>query len=270
MKKSLFFLALISAFLFPFFLSAQDIIVKKSGKEIRAKVIELGTAEVKYHLFDQPDSPIYAEEKENIQKIVFQDGHTEIYGAARMDEASAFEGQKKAAIKISFLGQLLGYTNILYERNMHPGRSYELKACIIGLGKQYEDKPRGFLATAAYKFYKKPDFYAANFKRTHILQGGYVKPELFLGSSSHNEYEYLFPGTGQYGYQERITRKSSFAAGFLVNLGKQWVFDNTFVVDFAFGLGYGVGNSTRVIYVLSNEKVGLAGSLTFNIGLTSK
>ncbi len=264
MKKSLFSIALFIGFLFPAFLSAQDIIVKKDGKEIRAKIIELGVAEVKYHKFDQPDGPVYAEEKENIQKIIFQDGHTEFYGAARMDEATAFEGQKKGALKISFLGPLLGYTNILYERNIKPGRSYEFKASIIGLGKETGENPRGFIGSAAYKFYKKPDFYAANFKRTHILQGGYFKPELFLGSTSYDGWEYNSSGQGT---QKRI---SNVAGGFLLNVGKQWVVDNAFVFDMAFGLGYGAGTSTRAIYVWSDNNVGLAASVTMNIGLTTK
>ncbi len=268
MKKSLFSTALFFVFFMPVFLSAQDIIVKKNGKEIRAKIIELGTAEVKYRQFDQPEGPIYAEEKENILKIIFEDGRIEMYGAARMDEASAFEGQKKAAIKVSFLGPLIGYTNILYERNIKPGRSYELKASIIGLGKQYDDKARGFIASVAYKFYKKPDFYAANFKRTHILQGGYFKPEFFLGGSSHEEYDYIYSGNN--GYTEVNKRVSNFAGGFLINLGKQWVVDNTFVLDFAFGLGYGAGKSTRAIYVYNDSGIGFATSVTFNIGLTSK
>ncbi|MEO6036837.1 MAG: hypothetical protein ABIQ93_00400 [Saprospiraceae bacterium] len=261
MQKFLFSLALLFGMLLATPLSAQDIIFKKNGKEIPAKVIELGTAEVKYRPFDQPDGPIYVEDKENILKIVFQDGHTEFYGAARMDEATAFEGQKKAAIKISFLGPLIGYTNIMYERNIKPGRSYEIKACLIGLGKQYADKPRGVIGSAAYKFYKKPDFYATNFKRTHILQGAYVKPEVFLGGSSHEQTEYST-------YPFKTSREQSFAFGLLLNLGKQWVMDNAFVLDLGFGVGYGAGTSTRAIYV--GGDAGFAFTFSFNIGLTSK
>lgn len=122
MKSSAKINCILWALLFAFHAQSQDVIHKKNGKEIRASIVELGTGEIKYRLFDQPDGPVYAEEKENIQKIVFQDGRTEFYGTARMDDAQLFEGQKKSALKISFLGPLIGYTDLIYERNIKPGR----------------------------------------------------------------------------------------------------------------------------------------------------
>lgn len=247
----------------------QDIIHKKNGKEIRANIVELGASEIKYRLFDQPDGPIYTEDKENIQKIVFREGHTEFYGAARMDDVQQFEGQNKGALKVAFLGPLLGYTSFVYERNVRPGRSWEAKATIIGLGIEQEDKARGFLGTAAYKFYKKPSFYTSEMKRTHLLQGAYIKPEVFLGYNSYDEYEYS--PTDPY-YQPKLVRKSSAAGGLLLNLGKEWVFGDAFVLDLSVGFGYGSGNSTRSIYILADEgkDVGFAVTGSINIGWTIK
>ncbi|HNE30180.1 MAG TPA: hypothetical protein PLW66_13475, partial [Saprospiraceae bacterium] len=103
-------------------LLAQDVIHKKNGQILQTRVVELGTGEIKYRLFDQPDGPIYVVEKESIVKIVFQDGHTEYYGIARMDATEMFEGQRRKNLKVSFLGPLLGYTNVVYEQNIKPGR----------------------------------------------------------------------------------------------------------------------------------------------------
>lgn len=262
MKQFVKIFCLLFGTLFAVSLHAQDLIYKKNGKVVKSKIIELGTGEIKYRLFEQPDGPIYAEDKENILKIVFEDGHSEIYGAARMDDVQYFEGQKKAAIKVSFLGPLLGYTNIIYERNIKPGRSWEVKAAFIGLGKKLDDAPRGFLATAAYKFYKKPDFYTSGTRRTHILQGSYIKPEFFIGHSSRITSPEIF------GMKEE--RESSVAAGILLNLGKQWVFDNAFVLDLGAGIGYGKGVSSRSIYMFSDEELGFAGSINMSIGWTIK
>ena len=237
---------------------AQDVIHKKNGKTIEAKIVELGTTEIKYRQFSEPDGPIYVEEKENITKIVFQDGRTEFYGTPRMDDAAMFEGQKKSAIKISFLGPLLGYTNILYERNIKPGRSWEVKAGIIGLGKQYDDKAVGFLGSWAYKFYRKPDFHTAEMKRTHILQGGYLKPEIFAGYSSFYDVD----------DSTNNEKESHGTFGLLLNIGKQWVFDSDLVLDLAFGIGYGGGESRRSIYVVGDS--GFAGNFTLNLGWTIK
>ena len=39
-------------------LSAQDIITKKDGSDIRAKVLEVNDADIRYILFDEPDGPV--------------------------------------------------------------------------------------------------------------------------------------------------------------------------------------------------------------------
>lgn len=241
-----------------FGLSAQDVIHKKSGEVVQARVIELGVGEIKYRLFDQPDSPIYVVEKESIVKIIFQDGHTEFYGTTRMDASELFAGQRDKNVKVSFLGPLLGYTNILYEQNIRPGRSWEVKASIVGLGRQFDDHARGFTGSFAYKFYKKPSFYTNDMKRTHLLQGAYVKPEIFMGHMRYDEVDFDYPNGN---VRKRVDNTS---VGLLLNVGKQWVFDDAFVLDFSAGIGYGSGNSRRSFY--SSGESGLAGTIGFNIG----
>lgn len=240
-------------------LSAQDMIHRKNGVVLSAKVIEIGTAEVRYRPFDQPDGPIFVLEKEGILKIVFQDGHTEFYGRARMDDAQLFEGQKKSAIKISFLGPLIGYTDFVYERNMKPGRSWETRATIIGLGKQHDDKAAGFSGSFAYKFYKKPTYYTDDMKRSHLMQGAYIKPEFFFGFNSYDAAAYDL-------FSTRTQRKTSTFGGILLNLGKEWVFDDAFVLDLAGGIGYGSGVSVRSVYMNQEKDFGFAGTFTMNVG----
>lgn len=238
-------------------LSAQDKVYKKSGQVVEARVTEIGTAEIKYRLYNEPDGPVYVVEKDNLLKIVFQDGRTEFYGQTRIDATELFEGQRKRNLKISFLGPLLGHTNLIYEQNIKPGRCWEVKAIIVGLGKKQPDRPRGFIGTFAYKFYKKPTFYTADMRRSHLLQGAYIKPEVFLGPTS---YDLDIFGQGG------DTREQSFAAGVLLNLGKQWIFDDAFVLDISGGLGYGTGTSTRAIFSASEDGFGLAGTLALNVG----
>jgi hypothetical protein len=239
--------------------NAQDVLYKRNGQTVDVKVIELGISEVKYRNFNEPDGPVYVVEKESIQKIVFKDGHTEFYGEARMDATEAFAGQKKSALKISFLGPLSGSTTVVYERSIRPGRNWESKAVLVGLGRQLDDNPVGFIASGAYKFYSKPTYYTADMKRSHLLQGAYIKPEVFLGYTTFDEY-----GFDPYN-EERV---SSMTGGLLLNLGKQWIFGGDFVLDLAFGFGYGAGRSNRSIYVV--EDTGFAFSGTLNIGWTLK
>lgn len=260
MKLLLKSLCLVVFVLTAYHTQAQDVIHKKSGKVIEAKVVELGTSEIKYKLYDNPDGPIYVDEKENIDKIVFQDGHTEQYGTTRMDASEMFAGQKKSAIKVGFLGPLTGQTTIVYERNIKPGRSWEIKAALIGLGRKTEMESKGFIGSYAYKFYKKPTFYTSDMKRSHLLQGGYIKPELFAGFTSFNEgFDYN---------NNSDLRSESFTGGVLLNIGKEWVFDDAFVLDLSFGFGYGAGESYSAIWVEPSSGFAFTGNLS--IGWTLK
>ncbi len=46
--------------------SAQDLITKKDGNEIKAKVLEIDNGNVRYRLFDEPEGVIYTIRKNDI------------------------------------------------------------------------------------------------------------------------------------------------------------------------------------------------------------
>lgn len=76
MKK--FILILMSLFLFTA-VNAQDVIFKKNGDEINAKVEEVGVYEVKYKKFDNQDGPLYTLLKTEIFMIKFANGTKEVF-----------------------------------------------------------------------------------------------------------------------------------------------------------------------------------------------
>lgn len=76
MKK--FILILMSLFLFTA-VNAQDVIFKKNGDEISAKVEEVGVYEVKYKKFDNQDGPLYTLLKTEIFMIKFANGTKEVF-----------------------------------------------------------------------------------------------------------------------------------------------------------------------------------------------
>ena len=86
------------------------------------------------------------------------------------------------------------------------------------------------------KFIKSPDFYLRGMRYAHILKGAYVKPELTLGFYARDFHDWYYDGYSEYYTGER---KNVFTGAILLNVGKQWVFDNSFLVDFFFGVGYG-------------------------------
>jgi hypothetical protein len=83
LKLFIFFLSYIrilcsAIFIFSFFISSsQDTITKISGDVIVAKIIEVGTTEIKYKRFDMQDGPDFVDLKSNIKTIRYENGLVE-------------------------------------------------------------------------------------------------------------------------------------------------------------------------------------------------
>ena len=224
---------------------SQDVIFKRNGSQVKAKIIEIGTSEIKYKVPGNPDGPVYAIDKNSVNKIVYQNGREEVY-VPDLKDMENYSGQLTKAIKIDFLSPLLGFTQISFEKSLGVGKSYEVSLGIIGLGKsnqlEYYDmafrnvnrKQLGAFVSAGYKFNKLPDFIFGRTRFTHIMQGGYVKPILYLGNYSENKVVYK-SATQSYNVEKQNT---TFGA-LQIEFGKQWVFGEKFLLDTYWGLGYG-------------------------------
>lgn len=77
MKKFLLLMVLFASTLAA---SAQDVIVKKDGSTILSKVIEIGTAEVKYKKWNNQNGPNYTIPKSVVQAINYENGEKETFG----------------------------------------------------------------------------------------------------------------------------------------------------------------------------------------------
>lgn len=256
MKKLIFLLLLMTLCAWNA-MQAQDVIHKKNGETIQAKVMEVDEDKVKYRIFDEPDGPTYTIDKSLLQKIVFQSGRTEVF-QDNFTNPELYTDQRKHAIKIGFLSPLFGNTNFTYERNIKPGRSFETKVGFIGLGKNLDNRDAaGVFFSATYKFYRTPDYYMRGMRYAHILKGGYVKPELTFGF-----YEADLWGSDFNGERER--RSVNYGA-VMLNLGKQWVYSDIFLIDMFFGFGYGFDNNDNIAdYHYNITKTG--DGLNFAIG----
>jgi hypothetical protein len=76
MKKILFILG---ALVYGHALFAQDIIILESGDEIKTKVQEIGTDNVKYKKYDNPSGPIYTLMKSDIFMIKYENGDKDVF-----------------------------------------------------------------------------------------------------------------------------------------------------------------------------------------------
>lgn len=77
MKKQL--LITITAIFTNLTIYSQDLITKRNGDEIKAKVIEVGTDEVKFKKFDNIDGPLFVVKKSEIIFIKYENGSKEIF-----------------------------------------------------------------------------------------------------------------------------------------------------------------------------------------------
>ncbi|MDR0385717.1 MAG: hypothetical protein LBH60_06540 [Prevotellaceae bacterium] len=68
-------------------IDAQDLITKKDGVEIRAKVVEISQEAVKYRIYDNPTGPLYVLPRSEIFMIKYEgDGRTELFVAGSVPE----------------------------------------------------------------------------------------------------------------------------------------------------------------------------------------
>jgi hypothetical protein len=54
---------------------AQDLLILKSGKELKVKIVEEGTDIIKYREFDNPSGPLYSVTKANVASIKYEKGN---------------------------------------------------------------------------------------------------------------------------------------------------------------------------------------------------
>jgi hypothetical protein len=267
---------------------AQDKIYRKNGQIIKCKVYEVGTEEVKYKVTGNEDGPLYAIEIDKLIKIEYANGKVDQF-TPDFKDPEYYTGQRTQALKINFLSPLAGFTQITYEKSRGVGKSYELGFAVIGAGNnqrldyydingsfRLEKKDQfGFAATAAYKFIKTPEFYTRKTRYYHIMQGSYAKPIFMLGHYGENRVEYK--GNSQYVLERQ---KVTFAA-LQLELGRQWVFGEQFLMDISFGFGYTMDNKkgsydndsyTAYNYLTARlgESPGLSTSLGIKVGYLFK
>lgn len=236
------------------FTSAQDTIYKRNREIIVAKITEIGTDEIKYKIPNYDDGPVIALEKKEVWKIIFANGITQFFQEAMFD-ASNYVNQHKNAVKADFLSLAFYKLTLAFEHSLQPGLSYETTVGIIGIGSN-PDKIRtssGAFARVGIKFIKSPDFYLKGMRYAHVLKGGYVKPEIFFGTYHEKNLDASYYYNYNYSYTPVSREKDVTFGGIHLAFGKQWVFDNIFLVDNFVSFGYVFDNLSNTDYNFFNE-----------------
>lgn len=259
---------------------AQDAILKTNDEIIKCKIKEVGLDEVKYTLPQYPQDVLFVIDKDEITKIIFENGEEMAFQKA-MNDPAKYTDNRKNALKIEFMSPLFGSTTFAWEHSLKPGKSVEVTLGIAGLGMDmYDEDAAGVFTKFGYKFIKSPDFYLRGLRYAHLLKGSYFKPEISLGLVKMDVYkeQLLYDNFSGYWYNSGVEeRESVFAAAIQAVVGKQWVFDNAFCADIHFGLGYGFntasdgyGNTYHSGFIADNSGFPISVSGGFAIGFLIK
>jgi hypothetical protein len=262
--------------------SAQDRMYLRGQKEpLKVKIIEVGIDEIKYKLWPATENDfVNVILKDRVEKIILQSG--DVYSFTTLDQdlknPENFTHQKANNFKIRLLSPLYGATAISYERNLRPGRSFEIGVSLVGLGIDVmEDNPSGIMVRTGLKLISTPDMYMRKMRYTHRLKGFYVKPEVVFGSFNVDvvDYSYVFnPTLGYFTMTEVRKRESITSMAALVNVGYQWILDDAVSIDWFFGLGYGFSNNgdygRHYAFLGGIEEFPIAVSSGFLIGILAK
>ncbi len=239
---------------------SQDKIFLKGSKEVlQVDIIEIGSQSIRYKTFGDSTSIVFNIEKYLVEKVLTAQG--DVYAFADpLSDPAIYADQKKNALKVGFFNVFFGSMQFAYERSLEPGKSIEATLGIIGAGVDLTGtQSRGATIKFGYKMIKTPDYYIPGMRASHILNGGYIKPEIVFNVFNYDAYSYDY-------YQSTTTRENSFSGAFVLNLGKQWIISN-FLVDLYFGAGFGFASNSEDYY--SGQYYGFLGAYEgFPIALT--
>lgn len=245
---------------------AQDLIIKKDNEAIKAKILEIGTTEIKYKLYEAPDGPTIVIDKKEVKsiKIKGEDGKSDKVMSVTEDPMSVNNSaivDKTSSLKFHFFSPLTNKLAFSYEWMIRPGFNWETGLGIVGPGTSLMDEftdlnPRGVYLRTGPKFLlgNSSDIEIAGGRYAHPLKGRYFKVEALFYTLAKNYDIEVYDTAAK--VIEVIRSKSSFT-GVALHLiyGRQYIFGNSVTLGWYAGIGYG-GESRSTSY--SNSSYTLA------------
>lgn len=248
-----------------------DTIFKLNAEKIICKVKEIGTTEIKYTSPDFSSELLFSVETRLVDRIVFADGKVKLIDhqqalneTIEKNSQYLYLKQRKNALKIDFISLAVNTTSLTYERCLKLGNSIEFSLGAVGLGvADMEEKASGILFRGGYKIIRSPDYFLRDMRYAHILKGRYVKFEFDFASYSVEGDRQIFD------FNSTTETYNLTKWALLVVLGNQWVFNDSFLVDFYSGIGIGNNNQNDLdsSYPYGFLTFGSGSPLAFSLGL---
>lgn len=202
---------------------AQDKIHKTNGDILEVKVVEIGSLEIKYKMFDNLNGPVYNINKTQVKSIVYENGKEEMYGPKSMEPTNLKRAQN---IYIEALAQGL-VLSANYDTRF--GKTRNGLGARIGLGALGVDGTTIFTVPVSinYLLGKGKNFFEIGLGATYA-------------SLSNDEDDVIF-GTGKtvVGTTAFMYRLQPIESGFSIRVGLTPLFtSDDFLPYYGFSLGY--------------------------------
>jgi hypothetical protein len=226
---------------------AQDLIIKKDGSEISAKVVEVEDLKVRYRRFDQGTTgPIYSLAKADIFMIRYEDGTKDVFGAAQPSTTSPTQTPAPANTVEQPVKPAQANTNSVL--SAAPQSIYTPASSSATSSRFFISYAPGAFADLGISMGNLTDKGALYF--TGRFSGnsfGDVSIYEMTDADGINDDFWTWDYTGNYEY-----RRGSFLVGYMANMGGN--LDGTSIHGY-FGIGYGYAN-----YMYEYEQIGSTGT----------
>jgi len=262
MKKKFFLLnkgiAILILLLFMNRLSAQDVIVKTDNEQIKAKIIEIGSTEIRFKYFDAQDGPIVVVNRREVKliRLMTTDGLVKtivITDESKEDPMSTGNGailNKTSSLKFNFFSPLDHQLAFSYEWMIKPGFNWEVGLGLVGLGlnelDQYNSHGLYLRTGAKFLLGNSSDVEIQGQRYAHPLKGKYFKVEAVFYDISATDTNYFY----NYTFGSSSNRVNNKYLGAALNLiyGRQFIFGNSITVGYYAGVGYAFESATSEFF----------------------
>lgn len=277
---------------------SQDLIIKKDNEVIKAKILEVGTTEIKYKLFDSPDGPTFTINKREVKsmKIHSENGKSDKAMNVTDDPMSIGNAaivDKTSSLKFNFFSPLNHHLGFSYEWMIKPGFNWETGLGIVGVGtglNVIDYHPRGAFIRTGCKFLlgNSSDIEIEGARYAHPLKGKYFKIEAIVYSLATDYTNDGLVGifiNNSNSTNVPINVHSNYT-GMALDLiyGRQFIFGNSITVGWYAGIGYFFENKTsdlptgytdedtpnRYAFLAGSKNFPLAWTAGFNVGYIFK
>lgn len=244
-------LATVFTFLLVSFSSfSQDVIMKRDGSKIDAKVVEITANTIKYRNFDQPEGPIRNILINDVQEIIYDDGSWEKF--EKVERVEPTESNPKSPAQYTrkepepkdfifgngfFLEAIIGVNN--YSENDSDVYFYDDEGNYFPYGFETLYTERSTLTSIGLRLGNKW-YFGKREKWRPGLQATYVKLGLYVNPDSHIEFTNSL-SVGNVGFANAF--KLSESQGIEVNANVGLTIMNMFppyFTDPAAGINYGI------------------------------